>query len=287
MEIEAFQKQAEDCGDTGPRWDMNHQYLCNDSCKLLKSRYIFMSPCPTFICSDFSFPCKSAQPWNYSLSRSLCLVFSFPPALILWSLSNRGSASAIIHQILIYVFWFLPSSCSLSLFISPSHSFPKFFFIFTFHLLFNFLSETKGGFQEWLCCNCHAKLQIKGLGGMRGREFRSTVWTTLIAMTTWQTYIAFLFSIPDILWCPFHLCLHQGIIHIDFICQENPSSVRNSTPHAPQPHTHTHISYTFCLSFFPSLRRWPQLHSSQSQTRWSTHPGTAQKRGEILTFPIF
>lgn len=144
---------------------MNHQYLCNYSCKLLKSRYIFMSPCPTFIYSNFSFPRKSAQPCNYSLSLSLCLIFSFPPSLILWSLSNPGSSTVIIHQILICVFWFLPPSCSLPLFISPFHSFLK-FLIFTFHFLFNLLSETKGGFQEWLCCHCHAKLQIKGFASM-------------------------------------------------------------------------------------------------------------------------
>lgn len=82
---------------------------------------------------------------------------------------------------------------------------------------------------------------------MRTRIQAHGVATTLIAMTTWQTYIAVFFSIPD-QFCgvtsPFYLCLHQGIIHIDLICHENPSSVRKSV-HPPDTHTHTLSVFLF------------------------------------------
>lgn len=105
----------------------------------------------------------------------VCHISFVPPSLILmWSPSNPGSWTIIIHQILISgpcspLCALSPSSC-LCFILSPNSSF------FTFHFLFNLLWEIK----RWLLRAALLSLSCKATnladGGMWGWQFRCTAW---------------------------------------------------------------------------------------------------------------
>lgn len=148
-----------------------------------------MSPCPTFIYPNFSFPCKSAQQLFFlseSLSHFLFPSLSHPnvvskqPRKLYHNYTPDidlsmffGSCPATPHA---------PSSSSSLCFIqSPNSSF----------------SKTKWGFKEWLRCHCH-----EGLGGIWGGEFRSTVWWCAYCHDN-VVFFFFQFLSRSVVSCPF------------------------------------------------------------------------------------
>lgn len=177
-----------------------------------------MSPCPTFIYPNFSFPCKSAQQLFF-LSESLSH-FLFP------SLSHPNVVSKQPRKL----YHNYTPDIDLSMYFgscptphAPSSSlcfihFPNSSFLLFISFLFSFQRQreaSKSGFVA---------IVTRGLAAFEEENSGARCGDVLIAMTT-----LYFFSI-SVEVCSvmslFHLCLHQGIIQTDFICPQKPANHR-------------------------------------------------------------
>lgn len=142
----------------------------------------------------------------------------------MWSLSNPGSSTIIIHQILISLCFLVPapppllhapsSSSSLCFIHSPNSSFLLFI---SFLISFQRQREaSKSGFVV---------IVTRGLAAFEEENSGARCGDDAYC----HDNVVFFFSI-SLEVCSvmslFHLCLHQGIIQTDFICPRKPANHR-------------------------------------------------------------
>lgn len=204
-------------GVEGPRPSISLQLFMQASKELI---YFYVS-LSHFHLPQFLFPLQIST--AIILSFWVCHIFSFPPFLILmWSLSNPGSSTIIIHQILISLCFLVPApptpphapSSSLYFIYSPN----SFLLFISFLISFQRQREaSKSGFVV---------IVTRGLAAFEEENSGARCGDDAYCH---DNVVYIFFSISVEVCCVmslFHLCLHQGIIQTDFICPQKAANHR-------------------------------------------------------------